>query len=67
MTSEAQKRASQKYIKKNIKRIPLDVTKADYEIIKEAAGKLDMSVNGFIKATVLDKIDDLKGYLSHIE
>ena len=66
MVSDAQKRATMKYAKENYKRIPLDVTKAEYELIKEAAGKLDMSVNGFIKATVLDKIDDLKGYLAHM-
>lgn len=66
MVSEAQKRATQKYVKNNIKRIPLDVSKSEYEIIKMAAGKLDMSVNGFIKAAVLDRIDELKGYFDHI-
>ncbi len=65
MVTEAQKRATQKYVKNNIKRIPLDVSKKEYEIIKDAAEKLDMSVNGFIKATVLDKIDDLSGYLNN--
>lgn len=66
MVSEAQKRATQKYVKNNIKRIPLDVSKSEYEIIKMAAGKLDMSVNGFIKAAVLDRIDELKGYFEHV-
>lgn len=67
MATEAQKRATKKYVKENIKRIPLDVQISDYELIKKAAEKLNMSVNGFIKAATLDRIDELKGYLDHME
>ncbi len=65
--SEAQKRASQKYDATHYKRIPLNVNNADYDKIKEAAGKLGMSVNGFIRDTVFDKIDELNGYFDSLD
>ncbi len=40
------------YAKKNLKRIPLDVTKEKYQEIKAAAEKLGESVNGYIKKAV---------------
>ena len=45
-----------KYAKNNLKRIPLDVQLSDYETIKQAAEKAGLSVNGFIKQAVFDKI-----------
>lgn len=45
-----------KYAKNNLKRIPLDVQISDYETIKQAAEKSGLSVNGFIKQAVFDKI-----------
>lgn len=45
-----------KYAKNNLKRIPLDVQISDYETIKQAAEKAGLSVNGFIKQAVFDKI-----------
>lgn len=40
------------YAKRNLKRIPLDVQKEQYEIIKEHAQKQGESVNGFIKRAI---------------
>ena len=45
-----------KYAKNNLKRIPLDVQISDYETIKQAAEKAGLSVNGFIKQAIFDKI-----------
>ena len=67
MVTEAQKRAVKKYVKEHIKRIPLNVSNEDYTKIKMAADKLDMSVNGFIKAAVMDRIDELDGFLNRVE
>lgn len=65
--TEAQKRATLKYDSTHYKRIPLNVNKADYDKIKAAADKLGMSVNGFIRDTVFDKIDDLNGYFESMD
>ena len=40
------------YAKKNLKRIPLDVQKEQYEIIKAHAESRDETVNGFIKRAI---------------
>lgn len=40
------------YAKKNLKRIPLDVTKEKYSQIKAAAVAAGESVNGYIKTAV---------------
>lgn len=40
------------YAKKNLKRIPLDVTKEKYAEIKEASDKAGESVNGYIKKAI---------------
>jgi glycosylphosphatidylinositol transamidase (GPIT) subunit GPI8 len=45
------------YAKANIKRIPLDVQKAHYEEIKEAAEQAGMKVNSFIKEAIAEKIE----------
>ena len=50
-----------KYKKKNIKRIPLDVQKKEYEeIIKPAAECAGLPVNTFIKEAIREKIDRMK-------
>lgn len=40
------------YAKKNLKRIPLDVQKEQYEIIKVHAESRSETVNGFIKRAI---------------
>ena len=45
------------YAKKNLKRIPLDVTKEKYRQIKFAADKAQESVNGYIKKAVNDRME----------
>ncbi len=45
------------YAKKNLKRIPLDVTKEKYEDIATAAKSAGESVNGYIKKAVDDRME----------
>lgn len=45
------------YAKKNLKRIPLDVTKDGYEEIKAHALKYDKSVNSFIKRAINETME----------
>lgn len=40
------------YAKEKLKRIPLDVQKEEYELIKEAATAAGEKVNGYIKKAV---------------
>lgn len=47
--TEASGKASIKYAKKNLKRIPLDVKLEQYEQIKAFAEDHDESINGLIK------------------
>lgn len=44
------------YAKENLKRIPLDVPKSDYEEIKAHASSNRESVNGFIKRAIAETI-----------
>lgn len=53
--SEAQKRATIKYMKK-LKRIPLDVKPEEYELIKQYAKKLGKPVNTALKELIFEKI-----------
>lgn len=46
-----------KYAKENLKRIPLDVSKAAYEKIKAHAETRKESVNGFIKRAIDETIE----------
>lgn len=55
--TESQKKASEKYKKTNIKRIPLDVQLGEYERIKSAATAAGETVNGYIKKAVNTRID----------
>ena len=50
--SEAQKRATIKYAKEKLKRIPLDVPKEKYAEIKTHAVERSETVNGFIKRAI---------------
>ena len=54
--TEAQKKANIKYRKENVKRIPLDVQKEKYDEISAAAEKAGMSVNGYIKEAIDEKM-----------
>lgn len=54
--TEAKKRANAKYIAKTLKRVPLDVRKEDYEVIKRIADHLGESVNGFIKQAIKERL-----------
>ena len=55
-TSESQKKATIKYAKENLKRVPLDVKKEDYDRIKEAAELTGKSVRAFIIDAIEEKI-----------
>lgn len=56
-TTEAQKKATIKYAKNNLKRVPLDMKLSDYEKLKAAAEKAGGSVNGFIKQAITEKLE----------
>lgn len=58
--TEAQKRASITYAKENLKRVPLDMRKSEYEILKAVAEDAGMKVNSFIKMAISEKIERLK-------
>lgn len=45
------------YAKKNLKRIPLDVQKEEYENIKAAADKAGEKVNSYIKGAIKQRMD----------
>lgn len=45
------------YAKKNIKRVPLDMQKTDYEKLSNAAIATGMSVNGYIKQAIAEKME----------
>lgn len=45
-----------KYRSENIKRVPLDMQKTDYEILKQHVDARGESVNGFIKRAISETI-----------
>lgn len=45
-----------RYKEKTYKRVPLDVRKEDYEVIKRIADHLGESVNGFIKQAISERL-----------
>lgn len=55
--SEKQKQSAYKYKADKIKRVPLDMQKMDYEKLANAAAALKMSVNGYIKAAIAEKME----------
>lgn len=55
--SESRKRASIKYAKENLKRIPLDVKLSVYSEIQAHAEAQGESLNGFIKRAIMETIE----------
>lgn len=58
MYTEADKIATYKYRKKSIKRVALDLPKTEYEQIKAYCDRNNLSVSGFIRAIIKDKINN---------
>jgi hypothetical protein len=57
-TSKAKIECNMRYMKKNLKRIPLDVKKEYYtEVIEKEASKRTMSVRGFILEAIKEKVE----------
>lgn len=56
-STESQKKASIKYAKNNLKRIPLDVKLDEYENIKAFAESKNMSVRGLIMQAIKHEIE----------
>lgn len=57
---ENKKKYTMEYKRKNMKRIPLDVQKNDYEEIKQAAEAVGETVNGFIKTAINERLARMK-------
>lgn len=55
--SDQRKEYIYKYAKENLKRIPLDVPKADYETIKAHSEARGESVNGFVKRAISETME----------
>ena len=55
--SKSKTEYNMQYAKNNLKRIPLDVQKEEYEVIKEAATAAGEKVNGYIKKAVRMRIE----------
>lgn len=55
--TESGKKASIKYAKEKLKRVPLDMQKTDYERLAAAASAAGQSVNGYIKQAIAEKIE----------
>lgn len=58
--SEKQNKATQKYAKKHLKRIPLDVQLEEFEHLKTIALENGYTVNGFIKESFREKIKKIE-------
>ena len=52
----AQNKATYKYNKEHIKRVPLDMQLAEYEDLKQVADKVGEPVNTFIKTAIRERI-----------
>lgn len=55
-TTESQRKASIKWQKENYSRIPLDVPKEYHLKLKEIAKKNNMTLGGYIKEAISEKI-----------
>ena len=55
--SEKQKESAYRYKAKKIKRVPLDMQTDDYIKLSNAAASAGMSVNGYIKQAISEKIE----------
>ena len=56
-STEAQKKASVKWQKENYSRIPLDVPKEYHQHLKDVANQNWMTLNGFIKKAIEEKLE----------
>lgn len=54
---ESKKKYDIEYAKKNLKRIPLNVSKEKYEEIASAAKAAGESVNGYIKTAIDQRLE----------
>lgn len=55
-SKEEKAKYDMEYAKKNLKRIPLDVQKAEYDTIKTAADKAGEKVNAYIKEAIKQRM-----------
>lgn len=55
--TESQRKAAYDYKKKNIKRVPLDMQRTEYEKLFQEAAKAGLTVNGYIKEAINEKIE----------
>ena len=56
-STEAQKRANIKYAKGNLKRVPLDLKKSDYNVLAAAAEAAGETINGYIKRAIAERME----------
>lgn len=54
--TEKRKEYLYQYAKEKLKRVPLNVALSEYDDLKAAAAKGGLSVNGFIKLAIKEKI-----------
>ena len=59
--TESQKQATYKYHREKIKRVPLDMQKKEHEKLVKAASAAGMSVNGYIKKAISEKMEREQG------
>lgn len=50
-------RASNNYKEKNIKRVPLDMQKTEYDLLREAATASGEKVNEYIKKAIRERME----------
>ncbi len=55
--NESRKKASIKYAKEHLKRVPLDLSYDKYNEVKAAADESGESVNGYIKKAIDERIE----------
>lgn len=58
--TEKQRDYSLKYAKDNLKRVPLDLPKSDYDALKAYTNKTGESINGFIKRIIKENIGNVE-------
>lgn len=55
--TEERKEYLYQYQKEKLKRVPLDLKKSDYENVAAAASEKGLSVNGYIKEAIWEKME----------
>lgn len=55
--TEERKEYLYQYQKEKLKRVPLDLKKSDYENVAVAASEKGLSVNGYIKEAIWEKME----------